>query len=64
MLTWKTVKLVAADLGGNTYTAFHDDEDDLWVVDIDGPASGDVRDSLEEAKEYCENTAVALQAEE
>jgi hypothetical protein len=68
MLVWKeTVKaVVVADLDGYTYTITQDDEGH-WAVEIETPDEGvdyEVFATIEEAKEYCERTAAAVQSEE
>jgi hypothetical protein len=69
MLTWETVKAVAY-LDEYTYTItqlIEGDEAGDWGVEIDGPDFDDdstVCKSIEEAKEYCENTAAEMQPEE
>lgn len=61
MLTWETVKVVAS-VDGHEYVVELDDDGD-WVVILDGSIH-EVYNSIEEAKEYCENTAVAWREEE
>jgi hypothetical protein len=64
MLRWETVKLVAY-LDEGEYVIEQDEDD--WAVKIitpDGGVDYEVCGTLEEAKEYCENTAAAIQAEE
>ena len=67
MLTWETVKLVA-ERDGYRYVISQgdDDEPDEWGVEITNPDGGmdyNVCLTIEEAKEYCENTATAVQTE-
>ena len=67
MLTWETV-VIAAYLNDYAYTITRElDEPDEWGVEITDPDGGvvvEVCASLEEAKQYCENTAAAFQAEQ
>ena len=68
MLTWETVKITAY-LHGYRYTITQGDEWDEWGVEIDDddPDGGfvpEVFNTIEEAKQFCENTAVAAQADE
>jgi hypothetical protein len=63
MLTWETVKAVA-HLNGYTYriTQGYDDLDE-WEVEITDPDGGvvaEVFNTIEEAKEFCENTAAGI----
>ena len=74
MLTWETVKL-AAYLDGYSYTITHGyldsiaqgdiirDEPDEWAVEIttpDGDMVSEVCSTIEEAKQFCENTAAEV----
>jgi hypothetical protein len=68
MLTWETIK-VAAYLDGYLYIITRDDDEPhVWGVEI--PGGGVVHEvclTIEEAKQFCENTArevPAVQAEE
>ena len=64
MLTWEIVKTVA-ELDGYTYTITQDEWDEWGVeIDDDDPDGGfvpEVFNTIEEAKQFCENTAVAAQ---
>jgi hypothetical protein len=68
MLTWEILKTVA-HLDGYTYTITQGDDADEWgwgveITDPDGGVVYEVCDTIEEAKQYCENTAAEIQAEE
>ena len=66
MLTWETVK-IAAYLNGYSYTINQGDEpDEYWVeiTDPDGGYESEICLTIEEAKQFCENTAAEVQAEE
>jgi hypothetical protein len=63
MLTWETVQV--AQLDGYKYAITQ--EENGWAVDITDPDGGfdsTVCATIEEAKQYCENTAAEVQAEE
>ncbi|HUE61358.1 MAG TPA: hypothetical protein VMO88_17450 [Acidimicrobiales bacterium] len=69
MLTWETVKgRHVAELNGYSYTITQAaDDPDEWEVEITDPDGGvvfEVRLTLEEAKQFCENTAEAVAEEE
>jgi len=61
MLTWVTVKIEAYH-NGYTYTITQGDEGG-WVTQITTPDGGvdyEVHNTIEEAKDYCENTAANI----
>jgi hypothetical protein len=62
MLTWETVKVVAY-FDGYSYTITQGDEPDEWGVEItdpDGDMVSEVCSTIEEAKQFCENTAAEV----
>jgi len=67
LLTWETVK-IAAYLDGYLYTITRDDDEpNDWGVEITDPGGGVVHEgclTIEAAREFCENTAAAIPAEE
>ena len=64
MLTWKETVKAVANLNGYTYTITDEGDDpDEWAVEITTPGGGvivDVCNTIEEAKEFCENTAAEV----
>ncbi|HEX9095558.1 MAG TPA: hypothetical protein VF990_05585 [Candidatus Dormibacteraeota bacterium] len=69
MLTWEKTapNTVVAHLNGYSYTITEDEDEEVWGVEITDPDGGvmtEVCDSIEEAKEFCENTASEVQAED
>jgi len=63
MLTWKETVKAVANLNGYTYTITEGDDPDEWAVEITTPGGGvivDVCNTIEEAKEFCENTAAEV----
>ena len=63
MLTWETVK-IAAYHNGYRYTitqGYNDlDEWEVEITDPDGDVVAEVFNTIEEAKEFCENTAAEV----
>ena len=61
MLTWKETVKAVAYLNGYTYTitqGYNDlDEWEVEITDPDGGVVAEVFNTIEEAKEFCENTA-------
>ena len=58
---------VVAHLNGYSYTITEDEDEEVWGVELADPDGGvmtEVCDSIEEAKEFCENTASEVQAED
>ena len=73
MLTWEKTapNTVVAHLNGYSYTITEDEDEDedeeVWGVEItdpDGDVMTEVCNSIEEAKEFCENTASEVHAED
>jgi hypothetical protein len=69
MLTWEKTapNTVVADLNGFSYTITLDEDEEMWEVEItipDGGVMTEECDSIEEAKEFCENTASEVLAED
>ena len=72
MLTWRTAKdrrsTIEAHLDGYTYTIMEGDDLDEWATQITDPngvvQDFEVHNSIDEAKAYCERTAVAVQADD
>jgi viroplasmin and RNaseH domain-containing protein len=68
MLTWKETVKAVAYFNGYTYTitqGYDDlDECEVEITDPDGGVVAEVFNTIEEAKEFCENTAAEVQAEE
>ncbi len=68
MLTWEETVKAVAHLNGYTYTITQGDGDerDQWGVEIttlDGGVDLEIRGTIEEAQQYCENTASEVQGE-
>jgi hypothetical protein len=63
MLKWETVK-IAAYLKGYRYTITQGynglDEWEVEIIDPDGDVVAEVFNTIEEAKEFCENTAAGV----
>jgi hypothetical protein len=69
MLEWETGEPneVVAYLNGYSYTITEDEDEEVWEAEVttpDGGVSSEICGTIEEAKQFCENTASAVQAEE